>query len=118
MGIFASYVALDLSEHLNRARGYARHVWLLCGSFAMGVGIWSMHFIGMLAFHLPTPVQYDAWLVLLSVFVAVVASAVALFIASRTVVPFAVVVAASLLMGGAINGCTTSAWRRCACQRS
>ena len=104
MGIFASYVALDLSEHLNRARGYARHVWLLCGSFAMGVGIWSMHFIGMLAFHLPTPVQYDAWLVLLSVFVAVIASALALFIASRTVVPFAVVVAASLLMGGAING--------------
>ena len=104
VGIFASYVALDLSEHLNRARGYARHVWLLCGSFAMGVGIWSMHFIGMLAFHLPTPVQYDAWPVLLSVFVAVVASAVALFIASRTVVPFAVVVAASLLMGGAING--------------
>jgi len=42
VGIFASYVALDLSEHLNRARGYARHVWLLCGSFAMGVGIWSM----------------------------------------------------------------------------
>ena len=104
VGIFASYVALDLSEHLNRARGYARHVWLLCGSFAMGVGIWSMHFIGMLAFHLPTPVQYDAWLVLLSVFVAVIASALALFIASRTAVPFAVVVAASLLMGGAING--------------
>jgi diguanylate cyclase len=104
VGIFASYVALDLTERLNRASGYVRQVWLLCGSVAMGVGIWSMHFVGMLAFHLPVPVQYDVSFVLLSVLVAVLASALALFTASRTVLPFLVIVGASLLMGGAING--------------
>jgi diguanylate cyclase len=104
VAIFASYVALDLSDRVNRARGSARHVWLLCGSVAMGVGIWSMHFIGMLAFHLPVPVQYDGPLVLLSVLVAVLACALALFTASRPALPLLVVAVASLLMGGAING--------------
>jgi NO-binding membrane sensor protein with MHYT domain len=104
VGIFASYVALDLSARLNRARGYARHGWLLCGSVAMGVGIWSMHFVGMLAFHLPVPVQYDVPLVLASVLVAVLASALALVTASRPALPLIVLASASLLMGGAING--------------
>ncbi len=104
VGIFASYVALDLTGRLNRAYGYARLVWLLCGSVAMGVGIWSMHFVGMLASRLPVPVQYDVTFVLLSVLVAVLASALALFTASRVVLPFLVIVGASLLMGAAING--------------
>ncbi|MGH9373113.1 MAG: MHYT domain-containing protein [Vicinamibacterales bacterium] len=104
IGIMASYVALDLSGRLNRARGHARWVWWLGGSIAMGVGIWSMHFVGMLAFHLPVPVQYDGPLVLLSVFVAVAASALALFVASRAVLPLIVLMVSSLLMGGAING--------------
>jgi hypothetical protein len=56
----------------------------------MGVGIWSMHFVGMLAFHLPVPVGYDGVLVLLSVFVAVAASALALFVASRPSLPLPV----------------------------
>jgi signal transduction histidine kinase len=104
VAIVASYVALDVSWRLNRTRGYPRHAWLVCGSFAMGVGIWSMHFIGMLAFHLPVPVHYDGPLVVVSVLVAVLASALALSIASRAVLPFGVIVGASLLMGGAING--------------
>jgi signal transduction histidine kinase len=104
VGIFASYVALDLSGRLNRAHGFARHLWLLCGSVAMGVGIWSMHFVGMLAFHLPVAVRYDVPLVLLSVLVAVLASALALVTASRPMLPVMVLAAASLLMGGAING--------------
>jgi NO-binding membrane sensor protein with MHYT domain len=104
VGIFASYVALDLTERVNRAQDRAKRVWLLCGSVAMGVGIWSMHFVGMLAFHLPVPVQYDVPLVLLSVLVAVLASALALTTASRTMLPLSIIVAASLLMGGAING--------------
>jgi len=104
IGIMASYVALDLSGRLHRARGHTRLVWWFGGSIAMGVGIWSMHFVGMLAFHLPVPVRYDGALVLLSVLVAVAASALALFVASRAALPFVVLAASSLLMGGAING--------------
>jgi signal transduction histidine kinase len=104
IGIMASYVALDLAGRLSHARGYVRLVWWLGGSIAMGVGIWSMHFVGMLAFHLPVPVGYDVPLLLISVLVAVAASALALFVVSRTVLPLVVLMASSLLMGGAING--------------
>lgn len=104
IGIIASYVALDLSGRLSRARGHVRWVWWLGGSVAMGVGIWSMHFVGMLACHLPVTVRYDGPLVLLSVIVAIAASALSLFVASRPVLPADILLVSSLLMGAAING--------------
>jgi len=104
IGIVASYVALDLAGRLSHAGGYARWIWWLGGSIAMGVGIWSMHFVGMLAFHLPVAVGYDGPLLVLSVVVAIAASALALFVASRQVLPVLVLAASSVLMGGAING--------------
>ena len=54
----ASYVALDLTERVAATRGPAQTAWLLCGAAAMGTGIWSMHFTGMLAFRLSVPVVY------------------------------------------------------------
>src|SRR5919108_2666812 len=65
IAIMASYVALDLAARLSTGRIRDRWVWWLGGSVAMGVGIWSMHFVGMLAFHLPVAVRYDVWLVVL-----------------------------------------------------
>jgi diguanylate cyclase len=103
IAIMASYVALDLSKRVSASGSQARW-WWSCGPIALGVGIWSMHFVGMLAFHLPVTVGYDVWLVLLSVLVAVVASALALFVASRPSLPVAVLAVSSLLMGGAISG--------------
>src|SRR5260221_4115992 len=55
----ASYTALDLSAHVGLARGVARRVWLAAAALTMGGGIWSMHFVGMLAFIMPTPMSYD-----------------------------------------------------------
>jgi signal transduction histidine kinase len=104
IAILASYVALDMAARLSGPRRPARRWWWLCAPIAMGVGIWSMHFVGMLAFHLPVPVGYDGALVLLSVFVAVAASALALFVASRPSLPLPVLAFASLCMGGAIVG--------------
>lgn len=49
----ASYTALDLAGRVTAARGKSSWIWLLGGAFSMGTGIWSMHFIGMLAFKLP-----------------------------------------------------------------
>ena len=68
---------------VTSARGKARLLWLCGGAMAMGLGIWSMHYIGMLAFRLPLPVQYDWPTVSLSLMAAVLASAVALFVVSR-----------------------------------
>ncbi len=103
IAIMASYVALDLTGRLAAARRHARW-WWLCGPLAMGVGIWSMHFVGMLALHLTVPVRYDGVLVVLSVLVAIAASALALFVASRPVLPMSVLAVSSASMGGAITG--------------
>src|ERR1700721_2613324 len=71
LACFASYTALDLSAHVRPARGYARHVWLVAAAVTMGGGIWSMHFVAMLAFMMPTPVSYDIGLTTLSLVVAI-----------------------------------------------
>src|SRR5947209_5332868 len=67
----ASYTALDLGRHVEAARGLARRVWLVAAAITMGGGIWSMHFIGMLAFIMPTPMSYDIGLTILSLVVAI-----------------------------------------------
>lgn len=59
IAIFASYAALELAARITAATGRVRLIWLAGGATAMGVGIWSMHYIGMLAFTLPVPVLYD-----------------------------------------------------------
>ena len=53
IAVLASYAALDLGERLTAARGRARAAWLVGGAMAQGVGIWSMHYTGMLAFRVP-----------------------------------------------------------------
>jgi two-component system sensor histidine kinase/response regulator len=83
IAMLASYAALDLSGRVTSSHRRTRLLWLSGGAVAMGIGIWSMHYIGMLAFHLPVPVQYDWPTVLLSLLAAVLASAVALFVVSR-----------------------------------
>jgi NO-binding membrane sensor protein with MHYT domain len=55
----AAYAALDLGGRITAARGRARLLWLTGGAAAMGTGIWSMHYIGMLAYSLPVVVLYD-----------------------------------------------------------
>src|SRR5437899_4195726 len=80
VAILASYAALDLAGRVTSTRGKARLLWLNGGASAMGFGIWSMHYIGMLAFRLPIPVQYDWPTVLLSLVAAIVASGIALFV--------------------------------------
>ncbi len=62
----AGYVALDMAARVADTDGAAPRRWLLGGGLVMGLGIWSMHFIGMLAFELPIPVAYDGGLTVLS----------------------------------------------------
>ncbi|UQN10098.1 EAL domain-containing protein [Deinococcus sp. QL22] len=80
----ASYAALSLAGRVAASGGRERAAWLVGGAAAMGLGIWAMHFVGMLAFSLSTPVAYDPLTVLASLIVAVLASGVALFTAGRS----------------------------------
>src|ERR1700726_2815780 len=102
IAIFASYAALDLAGRVTAAGGWTRAVWLLGGAGAMGTGIWSMHYIGMLAFVLPVPVAYHWPTVLLSLFAAVLASVIALYVVSRQKMGASRAVVGSVLMGAGI----------------
>src|SRR3979490_162688 len=78
IAMLASYAALDLGGRVTASRGRLRLIWLMGGSAAMGMGIWSMHYIGMLAYSLPVTVLYHWPTVLWSLLAAMLASAVAL----------------------------------------
>src|ERR1700722_6206621 len=79
----ASYTALDLSGHVGAARGFARRVWLVAAAVTMGGGIWSMHFIGTLAFVMPIPMSYNIEPTILSLLVAIFVTGGGFYIISR-----------------------------------
>jgi two-component system, cell cycle sensor histidine kinase and response regulator CckA len=101
VAILASYAALDLAGRVRAESGATRLGSLARGATVMGLGIWSMHFVGMLAFHLPVPIAYDVPLMLLSMIVAIAASLIALMVIGR---PFATLVSGGITMGGGIAG--------------
>jgi NO-binding membrane sensor protein with MHYT domain len=80
---FASYTALDLGGHVGATRGVARRVWLVAAAITIGGGIWSMHFIGMLAFVMPIPMSYDLGLTALSLLVAIFVTGGGFYVISR-----------------------------------
>jgi diguanylate cyclase len=80
IAVMASFTALDLSGRVRASIGTASNVWLAGGAFSMGTGIWSMHFVGMLAYQLPMTVGYDIPLTLFSLLTGIVASGIALAI--------------------------------------
>src|SRR5438067_11549793 len=102
IAICASYTALTLAGRVAVARGRARIAWLSGGSVAMGSGIWSMHFVAVLACHLLVPIAYDVPLVAASFLAAVGASAFALFVASQSTVEIARLLAAGICLGLAV----------------
>ena len=99
----ASYTALDLAGRVTpKSSLRSRLIWIAGGAVAMGTGIWSMHFIAMLAFNLPIPVNYDVPLTLLSWAVGIAASGVALLLFSRPKLSLSVMLGGSSVMGLAI----------------
>ncbi|HYW06931.1 MAG TPA: PAS domain S-box protein [Longimicrobium sp.] len=100
----ASYTALVLAARVAALHGRTRRRWLWGGALAMGVGIWSMHFVAMLAFRLPVPIAHAPGAVALSMAAAVGASLLALTVASRPTLGRGRIAAAGVAMGGAIAG--------------
>lgn len=82
VAMMASYTALDLAGRVRASKGLARRLWLWGGAFAMGTGIWAMHFIGMLALTLPVRMGYDLTMTMVSMVASVLSSALALKIVS------------------------------------
>jgi methyl-accepting chemotaxis protein PixJ len=57
IAVFASFASLNLAGRIRSSIGGARLVWLGSGAFALGGGIWSMHFVAMLAFSIPVAIS-------------------------------------------------------------
>ncbi|WP_454017629.1 hybrid sensor histidine kinase/response regulator [Azospirillum sp. Marseille-Q6669] len=95
---FGGYVALDLASHARDA-GRGRNGWLGAAALALGAGIWSMHFIGMMAMRMPVPVSYDILLTALSFLLAVGVSGTGLFAVAHGGGGRATLAAAGLLTG-------------------
>ena len=99
VAIAASHTSLSLTSRVTRATPATARLWLLGGAVAMGLGIWSMHFLGMLALRLPIRMGYDGWYTLHSLLIAVVVSGYALYVAGRTRLEGRTLAAAGVLMG-------------------
>ncbi|WP_236175904.1 putative bifunctional diguanylate cyclase/phosphodiesterase [Pseudomonas pseudonitroreducens] len=103
VAMLASYTALDLAGRIATTRGWPVLLWIGGGGVAMGIGVWSMHFIGMLAFSLPIALGYDLTLTLLSLAIAVLSSGFALALVSQDRLPLWQLLSGALAMGAGIS---------------
>jgi NO-binding membrane sensor protein with MHYT domain len=101
---FASYTALDLGGNVAPAQGRPDRIWLAAAALTMGGGIWSMHFVAMLAFELPMPMSYDVGLTVLSLMLAILATGGGFYVISRPEVSRPRLVLSGVFMGVAISG--------------
>src|SRR5690606_21173363 len=99
VAILASYTALNMASRVSSSQGKTAVFWLVGGSFAMGFGIWSMHFIGMLAFSLPIPLGYDLAHTGISLLSAIGSSMFALWVICQQELPWRRLALGAGLMG-------------------
>jgi NO-binding membrane sensor protein with MHYT domain len=100
----ASYSALELTRRVATASGQMAKVWLLASAIALGIGIWTMHFIGMLAFSIDMPFDYDVTITVVSLFVGIAAAGFAIHVASLAESGHLATIASGFLLGLGIAG--------------
>ncbi|WP_338722656.1 EAL domain-containing protein [Pseudomonas tolaasii] len=103
VAILASYTALDLAGRIATAKGRAVYMWMTGGALAMGVGVWSMHFIGMLALRLPFDLGFDLGITALSLLIAVLSCGFALWLVNQPRLPVWQLGVGALIMGAGIS---------------
>jgi diguanylate cyclase (GGDEF)-like protein/PAS domain S-box-containing protein len=74
IAMFGSFTALSHAERMRESTGRQATAWMVAGGVTLGMAVWSMHFIGMIAFHLPIPIAYDSRLTFISVLPAIAAA--------------------------------------------
>ena len=103
VAVLASFTALHLASRISVARGKgASLAWLVGGALSMGVGIWSMHFVGMLGSSIGIPMIYEIWWTLVSLMIAVTVSGFALFLVRKEGLSWIRLVISSVIMGSGI----------------
>ncbi|MCM3004597.1 bifunctional diguanylate cyclase/phosphodiesterase [Priestia koreensis] len=105
IALVASYTSFELANRVKASEEKLKNFWIFNGSFALGIGIWSMHFVGMLAFELEMAASYyNLFLVALSVVWSIAGCYGGLFFVHFTNRSYKHLLAASLLMGTGISG--------------
>lgn len=99
----AAYAAIEMLSDPPSAPQRFHRLKLIGGAITFGFGVWSMHFVGMLAFRLPVPIYYDVTTSLLSIVPAWIGSGVAFQLIDRERVGGAALVVASVFIGFAIS---------------
>jgi diguanylate cyclase (GGDEF)-like protein len=97
--MYGSFAALSHAERMRETSGNTARAWMIAGAVTLGLAIWSMHFIGMLAFHLPVPVAYDALLTSISVIPAIAAALLGFYLLQTSTMQLRHIVVGGFLMG-------------------
>jgi diguanylate cyclase (GGDEF)-like protein len=103
VAMLVSYTALRLAARVAANEGHGASIWVGIGAMAMGIGVWSMHFIGMLAFSVPILLAYDIPTTLASLAVAILTSGFALAITSGRRLSTARLGMSAVVMGAGIS---------------
>jgi len=105
VAFIASFVALDSAGKIPLSNRNGALFWRMAGGVTLGIGIWSMHFIGMLSMKMPMIMSYHLWLTLASLAIAVLTSTLAINIAvsGKTLSLFRLILATLLLSAGVVS---------------
>jgi len=104
VALIGAYVAVEIVQRAHASEGRRRIAWTVGGALVLGLGIWSMHFVGMLALNVPMLVWYDALALFASIVAAVGGCAIAFIIFNRARVGWPLLAVASVFVGAAIAG--------------
>lgn len=102
VAMLASFTALDMAGRVVHSTGKVALVWLFGGGFSMGIGIWAMHFIGMLSMNMEMVMSYNAGLTAFSAAIAVCASIFALWLVCSGDLPLPRLAGGALILGSGV----------------
>ncbi|MBW8278388.1 EAL domain-containing protein [Bacillus amyloliquefaciens] len=99
----AAFTSLEISRKVTLKTGIRSKLWLIAGSVIMGFGIWSTHFVGMLAVYVNMHMNYEAVPMVSSLGAAISGSFAALYIVSRRILTLNRLITGSVFMGAGIS---------------
>lgn len=103
VAIIGSFAALSHAQRMRESSGRVAMLWMVAGGCTLGVAIWAMHFIGMLAWHLPIAVAFDPFLTILSMFPAIAAALLGFWVLRAAHISYRRIAVSGLLMGAGIS---------------
>ncbi len=103
IAVIASFITLTHAQHVREPKSSSRYLWIVMGGLTLGSGIWSMHFIGMMALESEMFIAYQFPLTIVSILISIVTACFALWIIAKRQISIARLIMAALLMGSGIS---------------